>query len=69
LGYVSSGFSGMRPWTRAEFARLLEEAGKRIDEDERLSSEALGLYRALVQEFRSADEHELHWQIESVYRF
>ena len=31
MGLIDSGFAGMRPWTRNECARLLAEAGGRID--------------------------------------
>ena len=30
LGYIQSGFLGMRPWTRMECARLLEETDERM---------------------------------------
>src|SRR6202521_4403014 len=32
LGVIDSGFAGMRPWTRLECARLLREAGDRLEE-------------------------------------
>src|SRR5205814_3171040 len=31
MGLIDSGFAGMKPWTRNECARLLAEAGGRID--------------------------------------
>ena len=30
LGYVQTAYPGLRPWTRLECARLLEEAGEQI---------------------------------------
>lgn len=33
LGYVSSGYAGLRPWTRMECARLLAEAGERLKKE------------------------------------
>jgi membrane-associated phospholipid phosphatase len=51
LGYVQSGFAGMRPWTRMECARLLEEAGGLIQQDDWPGPEAGRLYQALAQEF------------------
>jgi membrane-associated phospholipid phosphatase len=51
LGYLSTAYLGIRPWTRMECARLLEEA----DESSRYqgdgSGEAQKLYAALLTEF------------------
>jgi hypothetical protein len=44
LGYISSGSADMRPWTRMECARQLEEAQDRIDEDEPGGIEASQLF-------------------------
>ncbi len=30
FGYIDSAIAGMRPWTRLECARLLNEAGDRV---------------------------------------
>ena len=50
LGYVNSGFLGMRPWTRSECFRLINEASKdRLDEN--TLSEAAKTYAALSKEF------------------
>jgi hypothetical protein len=54
LGYVQSAYLGMRPWTRMECARLLEEAGERIRYDGIESGQAQKIYEALAGEF--ADE-------------
>jgi len=51
LGYVQSGFAGLRPWTRMECARLVQEAGSIIKEQGGEAGEAGRLYRALAQEF------------------
>ena len=51
LGYVHTGFADMRPWTRMECARQVQEASDRIAEDEAQQSEAERLYRALQKEF------------------
>jgi capsule assembly protein Wzi/PAP2 superfamily protein len=49
MGVVPSGIQGMKPWTRRECARLLEEASGDIDD---LSSdEASRLYKSLAHEF------------------
>jgi len=51
LGYVQTGFAGMRPWTRMECARLVQEAGQLIEEQGVEGGEAVRLYGALAQEF------------------
>jgi hypothetical protein len=51
LGYVNSAFAAMRPWTRTECARLVEEAADRIRREANATSEMLQLYRALEGEF------------------
>jgi hypothetical protein len=51
LGYVHTGFADMRPWTRMECARQVEEASDRIAEEEAQPSEVGRLYRALQKEF------------------
>jgi membrane-associated phospholipid phosphatase len=51
LGFVQTGFAGMRPWTRLECARLVQEAGSLIEQQGLESAEGLRLYRELAQEF------------------
>jgi hypothetical protein len=51
LGYIQSAFLGMRPWTRMQCARLLEEAEDRIRYDGNDNGEAQKIYRALASEF------------------
>ncbi len=51
LGYLPSAFSGMRPWTRSECARLVLQAGRVIDGDQAAGGEAAALYRERQQEF------------------
>ena len=67
LGVVQSGFLGMRPWTRRECARLLEEASSYIDNLN--PDEASRLYTALAQEFSpETNGLERHYlQLDSVY--
>lgn len=50
MGYVSSGMFGMRPWTRLECARLLNESENHNVEDSS-SSEAQETYVQLSKEF------------------
>ncbi len=51
LGYIHSGFADMRPWTRMECARQVEEASDQISEDNAEESEAARLYNELQKEF------------------
>jgi membrane-associated phospholipid phosphatase len=51
LGFVHSGYAGMRPWTRIACAELLEEAGERLRYGGQEGSEASRLYDTLVGEF------------------
>jgi membrane-associated phospholipid phosphatase len=72
LGYIHSGFADMRPWTRMECARQVEEASDRVTEDNVEESEATRLFEALQKEFAwevnllgGGDNAEL--RLESVY--
>jgi len=49
MGMIDSGFSGVRPWTRSECARILSEAADRIDEG---PAEAQRIYQLLETEFK-----------------
>jgi membrane-associated phospholipid phosphatase len=52
LGYINTAIAAMRPWTRMESARQVEEAGDRVNgEDDVAGSEAARLYRDLQAEF------------------
>jgi Capsule assembly protein Wzi/PAP2 superfamily len=51
LGVVQSGLAGLRPWTRQECARLLEEASGSVDEYSTDADEGSRLYAALAREF------------------
>jgi hypothetical protein len=71
MGYVRSGMLGMRPWTRMECARLLNEAENHNIEDSG-SSQATTIYSQLSNEFAgefremSAGENR-GAQVESIY--
>jgi Capsule assembly protein Wzi/PAP2 superfamily len=72
LGYIHSGFADMRPWTRMECARQVEEASDRVTEDNAEENEATRLFEALQKEFArevnllgGGDNAEL--RLESVY--
>jgi hypothetical protein len=51
FGYIHDGFADMRPWTRLECARQIQEASDRIAEDEAQKSEAVRLSQTLRKEF------------------
>jgi Capsule assembly protein Wzi/PAP2 superfamily len=54
LGYIHSAYLGMRPWTRMECARLLEEANETIGNTEDAGQEGgqgQKIYDALAEEF------------------
>jgi len=68
LGYIQTSFAGMRPWTRMECARLIQEASESIDEER----EAAQAVRQLQEEFsreirRLNDGSNEEAVIESVY--
>lgn len=71
MGYVNSGMFGMRPWTRLECTRLLNESGDHGIEDD-TSSEAARMYLQLSKEFAgelremSVGENRVA-KVESVY--
>ncbi len=65
LGYFSDAFLGLRPWTRRECARLVQEA-----EDHGASPEADRLIEALQEEFApelSQDGRAVHYAVNSFY--
>jgi hypothetical protein len=51
LGYIRSGYLGIRPWTRMECARMLEEAEQNIADQDDTSSTAAPIYTDLAKEF------------------
>jgi membrane-associated phospholipid phosphatase len=69
LGVIPSGLLGLRPWTRKECARLLEEASSYIDDTADSPDEATRLNAALVREFAPEVQGERghYLQLDSVY--
>jgi hypothetical protein len=51
LGYMQSNILGMRPWTRMACAKMLEDAGEKLQNDGIEAGEAGKIYRALTNEF------------------
>ncbi|HXY08591.1 MAG TPA: capsule assembly Wzi family protein [Terriglobales bacterium] len=51
LGYVNTAYVGLRPWTRLECARLVEEAGENMRVEGLEDRVAEGIYQALSAEF------------------
>src|SRR3954470_1342443 len=48
LGYIKSGYLGIRPWTRLECARMLEEAQQAIEDVGDQGGEAVRIYNDLA---------------------
>jgi membrane-associated phospholipid phosphatase len=73
LGYVQSGYLGMRPWTRMECARLVQkEANAALENDSELDTEAPQISEALSAEFadeirRLGGETNLGMNVDTVY--
>ena len=51
LGYVTTSMAGMQPWTRMECARLTEEAGENLQQDQNPSERVADLQASLQREF------------------
>ena len=69
LGAIDSAFAGMKPWTRNECRRLLNEAADRVLSEGKGGTEAAGLYRVLDREFNEdVAEQAFQAHIESVYQ-
>jgi len=69
-GYIQSAFFDLRPWTRLDCARLLEEADE-LTEDQSVSNDIAATLRALKQEFapelkRREGERNAELRIESI---
>lgn len=73
MGYVQSGFLGMRPWSRMECARLLvQEADQALENESAENTNAGKIYDALRAEFadeiaRMGGETNLGVGVDSVY--
>jgi hypothetical protein len=69
LNLVESGFTGMRPWTRRECARLVSEAGDHLADSDGNSNDAQEIITELEREFRTeidgADQGA--FRVESLY--
>lgn len=71
LGYIDTAYLGLRPWTRASIAHMLERTADRIESDAH-NDEARTTYLALVREFkadidRGTGEASPQVELESVY--
>jgi membrane-associated phospholipid phosphatase len=51
LGFVKTAYFGIRPWTRMECARLLEEAGEEMESEGGNAGEGTRIYQELSREF------------------
>jgi len=71
LGYVDTAYLGMRPWTRASIAHMLELSADRIESDAS-NDEARSIFVALASEVRSEVDRSsgaapAQVELESVY--
>jgi membrane-associated phospholipid phosphatase len=72
LGYLPEGFLGQRPWTRMECARLISDAGDKINDDPASPAAASSILRDLDDEFATelnllGGGSNLNARLESVY--
>lgn len=72
MGYIHSGFADMRPWTRMDCARQVEEAADSISQDAAEESEAARLFQELQKEFTPemnllGGGNNADFRVESVY--
>jgi len=72
LGLINDEFMGMRPWTRLECARLVNDAGDQLPDVGTENGEASGLVEALQREFRPETEEIAgdrggQFRVESLY--
>jgi membrane-associated phospholipid phosphatase len=72
MGYIQTAFTGQRPWTRLECARLLDEASARFEVNGDGSAGAVGMYRTLKLEFsaelsRRAGQLNREIKLQSLY--
>jgi Capsule assembly protein Wzi/PAP2 superfamily len=72
MGLLNDEFMGMRPWTRSECARLVADAGEKVQDPDSQSSEASQLIAELQREFRPeldgiGNDGSASFRLESVY--
>ncbi|HET8668497.1 MAG TPA: phosphatase PAP2 family protein, partial [Terriglobales bacterium] len=72
MGYAPSGFANMRPWTRMECARLLDEMSEPLSDTADQQSEPYQVYSRLKSEFASdlrrfSGETQPELQLDSIY--
>ena len=72
VGFIDTGFAGMRPWTRRECLRLLSEAEDKVNSDESENTDAASLVASLKREFHGETEQtngsdNATFRLESVY--
>lgn len=72
LGYAQTAMMGLKPWTRIECARIVEEAGETLEQDPNSNEEAARLQISLAREFNYeiallSGGHNLSANLESLY--
>jgi len=72
MGLINSAFEGMKPWTRNECVRLLQEASESVEGEGRGGPQAEKIFRLLESEFREeleghGGDSPLRAKVESIY--
>src|SRR5216684_2998505 len=72
MGLIESAFAGMKPWTRNECVRLMQEASESVEGEGRGGAEAEKIYRLLETEFRDelegrGGDSAFRAKVESIY--
>lgn len=72
MGFIDSGFAGMRPWTRRECTRLANQADEKLGDETSENSEAAKLVASLEREFQREIEtaggaDNRLFRVESIY--
>ncbi len=72
MGMIDSGFAGMRPWTRRECTRLVNQADEKLGDEVSENSEAAKLVASLEHEFQREIEtagggDNRSFRVESIY--
>jgi capsule assembly protein Wzi len=70
LGYVDTAFLGLRPWTRSECARLIEEAEENLDEAEPSTAQPIKILHSLQAVFAEelkGDAAGYNFRLDSLY--
>jgi hypothetical protein len=67
LGYVSTGFVGLRPWTRGEFERLMDDIPEDVASDDPVAGPLVEALRTELSGEDVSNLHKINAELESVY--